>query len=546
MILSRVMHSLLVAAAIAVALCPVPVAGAGEESCELPSRAVVVPEGPGSLRVEWEGQTIVTIRLDLLPSRGKGEKIGGDAAPISLDPESSQIVDAAPSPLSNRPTQVAGLRILERSGTIVPLGAVLRCEWYHWPYFQMDDFVVWNLSLLGVGARPLQLFWQPASTPPSGGRIQGGIFEAEFEMHGPDREGRMGKARIPWIRVEDAQGRRLYLGLIDLSGRARLEEAPREEGGGCIEILPAPRGPQNGLFVLVSSSSEASFLYNGGQALRMVADLPKVEGSPWIATRHQGSVVPRVELPPLCYLCRSASVKSSQVRLSQNLSRNELVVDLSVGGISGHGMLDGEAFRWSGHPMAPWWRGGGDHEARFLVPLDFPLAQEIVQEAASGNHGLTLPLNTGIEIEVQPAYELDPGLRGSFAPAASKSSKLPSKLNPELLEAWPNPFQDRTTIRLKIPTTMGESFFFPEGPPQGFNFSAPAPFGRAPAVQIVVYNVGGKVVRTLLQRASVQGSIQVDWDGKDLMGRPVVAGAYYLDVQIGEYHLSRRILRLRS
>ena len=41
------------------------------------------------------------------------------------------------------------------------------------------------------------------------------------------------------------------------------------------------------------------------------------------------------------------------------------------------------------------------------------------------------------------------------------------------------------------------------------------------------------------------GEHAVTWDGTDEQGMPVAAGAYYVNVEMGEFRVTRRVLRLK-
>jgi sugar lactone lactonase YvrE len=82
----------------------------------------------------------------------------------------------------------------------------------------------------------------------------------------------------------------------------------------------------------------------------------------------------------------------------------------------------------------------------------------------------------------------------------------PSLQSTAIVQNYPNPFNPRTTI--------------------AFDMS------RENTASLSVYDVTGRLVRTLLDRASVpRGRNEVVWDGCDMQGRPVSSGAYF-------YHLT--------
>lgn len=79
----------------------------------------------------------------------------------------------------------------------------------------------------------------------------------------------------------------------------------------------------------------------------------------------------------------------------------------------------------------------------------------------------------------------------------------------------PNPFNPQTTIRYDIP--------------------------EASAVQIVVYNIIGQKVRTLLDQQIEAGSHQVVWDGQDDFGRRVASGTYIVAMKGADFYQTMKV-----
>jgi hypothetical protein len=89
------------------------------------------------------------------------------------------------------------------------------------------------------------------------------------------------------------------------------------------------------------------------------------------------------------------------------------------------------------------------------------------------------------------------------------------------LSAHPNPFNPRTTL----------------------SFTLPEP-GR---VDLAVYDLGGRLVRTLLADFQVEGTTgSAVWDGCDEVGRPVPAAVYLgqLTLQKGQVEAWRTTVKL--
>ena len=63
-------------------------------------------------------------------------------------------------------------------------------------------------------------------------------------------------------------------------------------------------------------------------------------------------------------------------------------------------------------------------------------------------------------------------------------------------------------------------------------------------VQLLVYDLNGRRVRSLLDGLVGPGHHQVIWDGKDSAGRQVSAGVYFLHIKAGEQQASRKMVRV--
>jgi hypothetical protein len=92
-------------------------------------------------------------------------------------------------------------------------------------------------------------------------------------------------------------------------------------------------------------------------------------------------------------------------------------------------------------------------------------------------------------------------------------------LRPHLYAAMPNPFFDRSSIRYQIPTRR--------------------------KVRIEVYDVGGRQVRSLVDRVVAAGVHEVLWDGRDRRGHPVASGVYLLRLDTERFEQTRKIVRLQ-
>jgi hypothetical protein len=91
-----------------------------------------------------------------------------------------------------------------------------------------------------------------------------------------------------------------------------------------------------------------------------------------------------------------------------------------------------------------------------------------------------------------------------------------------LAQNTPNPFGASTRIRYRIP----------EGPA-----------GRR--VELRVFDLSGRSVRSLVSDSQPPGAYEVTWDGRDDAGRPVVSGVYAYWLRVGPETSSRKMVLLR-
>lgn len=92
----------------------------------------------------------------------------------------------------------------------------------------------------------------------------------------------------------------------------------------------------------------------------------------------------------------------------------------------------------------------------------------------------------------------------------------------QFLEAFPNPFREITEIRYQIPETGTELW-----------------------VCLKVYDVTGRLRRTLVNESKEPGYCRVLWDGKDDSGKPVTSGIYFYRLEAGNFTSMRKLVVMR-
>jgi uncharacterized repeat protein (TIGR01451 family) len=114
----------------------------------------------------------------------------------------------------------------------------------------------------------------------------------------------------------------------------------------------------------------------------------------------------------------------------------------------------------------------------------------------------------------QHTMRLDP----EFDPGAATGIGA-STFGYSLSQNYPNPFNPTTEITYAIPV--------------------------AGDVSLRVYDVSGKLVRTLVEGVKGGGAYTASWDGKDSAGRFVASGLYFYRMEAGRYIQTRRMVFLK-
>jgi len=91
-----------------------------------------------------------------------------------------------------------------------------------------------------------------------------------------------------------------------------------------------------------------------------------------------------------------------------------------------------------------------------------------------------------------------------------------------LAQNYPNPFNPSTTIRYEIPSKDG---------------SVP--------VRLLIYDLRGRLIRTLVDEDREPGSYQVHWDGRDSNGQSVISGVYLYRIETGDFTTTRKLVVVR-
>jgi hypothetical protein len=83
----------------------------------------------------------------------------------------------------------------------------------------------------------------------------------------------------------------------------------------------------------------------------------------------------------------------------------------------------------------------------------------------------------------------------------------------------PNPFNPSTRIRFTLPENSD--------------------------VSLVVYDVAGREVRTLVNERKEANHYDIEWDGRDANGRAVASGVYFYKLQAGKHVATKKMLMMK-
>jgi len=128
-------------------------------------------------------------------------------------------------------------------------------------------------------------------------------------------------------------------------------------------------------------------------------------------------------------------------------------------------------------------------------------------------------------IERTDTYSLDAIVRIDFIPDTTTVSVGPPGNRPtppdplHLFQNWPNPFSPGTQIAFDLPVA-----------------------GRA---ELLIFDVSGRLVRTLVDEKRPAGLQSVRWDGRDETGRAVASGVYFYSLTAPGVDENRRMILVK-
>jgi hypothetical protein len=133
-----------------------------------------------------------------------------------------------------------------------------------------------------------------------------------------------------------------------------------------------------------------------------------------------------------------------------------------------------------------------------------------------GLKGLVSPPNAGHA--AGGAFTIDGGWGGVLSTIGVQDPASPLPSDFALLAPVPNPFTHSSTVAFELPRTA--------------------------AVRVAVFDLGGRQVKLLVDRALAPGRHRVEWMGDDDAGARQPGGVYFVRMASGDFHQSSRIVLL--
>ena len=134
----------------------------------------------------------------------------------------------------------------------------------------------------------------------------------------------------------------------------------------------------------------------------------------------------------------------------------------------------------------------------------------------AGNNRLPTKKATSLDVE-RLGLDVTPNLATGVDDELR--DRNPPLRNFHLAQNYPNPFNPATTIEFRLPAEC--------------------------MVRLRIYNMLGRLVRTLEDRRMTAGEYIVRWDGEDDSGRTLGSGIYFLRIEAGEFSQARRMVLLK-
>lgn len=115
----------------------------------------------------------------------------------------------------------------------------------------------------------------------------------------------------------------------------------------------------------------------------------------------------------------------------------------------------------------------------------------------------------------------------------------------EVVVEGPTGFPDDGHVRLPLAHALSQNYPNPFNPMTTIAFEIPGASGVRAHVTLSVFDVRGRLVRTLLDEPRVPGTYQVAWNGRDDRGVRVPSGTYIYKIKAADFSSARKMILLK-
>ena len=115
-------------------------------------------------------------------------------------------------------------------------------------------------------------------------------------------------------------------------------------------------------------------------------------------------------------------------------------------------------------------------------------------------------------------------------------AEVPIPTEYSLAQNYPNPFNSTTTIHYTIPSSEHRA--------KSGGIAVDSEL-NALHTTLIIYNLLGQEIRTLVNEEKEPGYYIVTWDGKDSLGRELATGVYFCRLTAGTFRVSKRMVLMK-
>ncbi len=178
--------------------------------------------------------------------------------------------------------------------------------------------------------------------------------------------------------------------------------------------------------------------------------------------------------------------------------------------------------------LVPWslaWEGSSDDAEGDSSSFDHTYLRTIKWHTKPENNSLRAAYKAAVPTYLDSTWTIDDIVftkkaDGVYPPTALDGNYDPKIPNDyELGNAYPNPFNPMTNIEFKLPVSN--------------------------KVTVVIYNIMGQKVRTLVNDFRVSGTHKLRWNGRNEMGQKVSTGMYFVRMNASHFSSVKKIVLIK-